>query len=198
MSKQYFDNDVKLEDDPHTLTYYGETELTFKTNSGMFSKDKLDYYSIVLIENVLEDGPSTVDSYLDLGCGYGFIGISLASKYPQARKVFIDITQRAVDYTKTNIDLNHIENTEVILSDGIKVEETFDLITLNPPIHAGKQVMYQLYDDAYNHLNENGEFYIVLHKKHGALSTIKDLESKFKNIDIIYKKKGLYVLKLKK
>jgi len=195
MSKQYFDNDVHLSDDPHTLTYYGEKELTFNTNAAMFSKDKLDYYSIVLIDNVLEDGPSDINSYLDLGCGYGFIGITLASRYPQAKKVFIDITQRAVEYTKTNIALNHIENTEVLLSDGIQNNEMYDLITLNPPIHAGKEVMYQLYDQAMAHLNKEGVFYVVLHKKHGALSTIKDLEVKYK-VETIYKKKGLFVIKV--
>ncbi|WP_423363221.1 class I SAM-dependent methyltransferase [Mycoplasma sp. P36-A1] len=196
MENQYFQDDAKLIDDPHILTYFGkDKELTFKTNSGLFAKEKLDFFSIVLSETI---NKQNVESYLDLGCGYGFIGISLATKYPNAKKYFIDITQRAIDYTKENIAINNISDTTVIKSDGIQIEDKFDLIALNPPVHAGKETMYKLYKQAAEHLTDNGSFYVVLHKKHGALSTIKDMQSVFSIIETVYKKKGLYVLEMKK
>lgn len=196
MENHYFDDDAKLVDDPHTLTFFGQDkELVFETNSGLFAKEKIDYFSIVLVENI---NKSKVDSYLDLGCGYGFVGIALAQKYPDAEKYFIDITKRAIEYTNINIEKNQVSKTHVIQSDGIVIDQKFDVIALNPPIHAGKETMYRLYEEAKAHLSEQGSLYIVLHKKHGALSTIKDMEKIFNHVEILHKKKGLFVIELSK
>jgi 16S rRNA (guanine1207-N2)-methyltransferase len=198
MSKQYYQDNENLIDDLKTISYYGHKELTFQTNSGLFAKDKIDYYSIILVDVINSDFNQELNSYLDLGCGYGFIGIALAQIFPHTNKYFIDINKRAIEYTKINIKRNNVENAFVYQSDGIQLEQTFDLIALNPPIHAGKQVMYNLYHQAYNHLSDIGSLYIVLAKKHGALSTIKDLETVFAKVVTVYKKKGLFVIRITK
>lgn len=193
--KQYFTDDVKLVDNPKELSYEVAGEkLRFKTNSGLFAKDNIDEYSSILLNNI---EIKKYDNILDLGCGYGFIGIALSKICDYNKIDFIDITQRACDYTRINCELNNVINTKIIKSDGIKNEDKYDLITLNPPIHAGKETMYRLYNDAIEHLNINGELYIVLHKNHGAKSTIKYFESMNANILVIYKKKSLYILKIK-
>lgn len=193
--KQYFENTPDLKDEEKTLQYplNGEV-LNFTTNSGLFAKDHIDEYSIKLIENIPDDNYQYI---LDLGCGYGFIGIVLAKRYPQAEVTLSDVTKRAVDYANINIERNNLQNAQVKLEDGVN-DGHYDLITLNPPIHAGKKVCYRLYEQAIEHLSDNGRFYIVINKKHGAKSTISFLEQKAQNVAIIYKKKGLFIIEVKK
>ncbi|MDR3215320.1 MAG: methyltransferase [Bacilli bacterium] len=192
--KQYFINNDNLKNEEKTLTYqYLDNRLCFKTNNGLFSKDELDYHSQILLNNI---EVKTYHKILDLGCGYGFIGICLSKRY-QCHVDFIDIVKLACDYTSKNCELNNITNYEVINSDGIKNDDLYDLICLNPPIHAGKEVCYALYQESLKHLSNNGELVIVIHKKHGALSTISFLESLNYHIRILYKKKGLFVVSIK-
>jgi 16S rRNA (guanine1207-N2)-methyltransferase len=193
--KQYFENTPDLKDEEKTLQYPLNGELLhFATNSGLFAKDHIDEYSIKLIENIPDDNYQHI---LDLGCGYGFIGIILAKRYPQAEVTLSDVTERAIDYANINIERNNLKNAQTTLDDGIN-GGNYDLITLNPPIHAGKKVCYNLYEQAIEHLTDNGRFYIVINKKHGAKSTISFLEQKTQNVAIIYKKKGLFIIEVKK
>ncbi|MDF9866573.1 16S rRNA (guanine1207-N2)-methyltransferase [Bacilli bacterium PM5-3] len=192
--KQYFEENSNLIDSEKEIEFNDEEiKLKFKTNSGLFSKDEIDEYSIKLVENIEGD----FDSILDFGCGYGFIGIYLASKY-NTNLTFIDITSHACEYTKINCEYNKIENYTIIQSDGIECDAKFDLITLNPPIHAGKEKVYQMYQQALEHLTDNGSFYIVIHKKHGAKSTIDYLKTLSNNVEVVSKKKSLYIIKIKK
>lgn len=193
--KQYFENTPDLKDEAKTLQYSLNGEvLSFTTNSGLFAKDRIDEYSIKLVENIpIQD----YQNILDLGCGYGFIGIVLAKQYPQAKVTLSDVTQRAVDYANINVERNNVKNAHVRLADGID-SGRYDLIALNPPIHAGKKVCYSLYKQAIEHLRANGHLYIVINKKHGAKSTISFLEEQAENVSIIYKKKGLFIIDVKK
>ena len=194
--KQYFEENDQLIDDVKELdfNYYG-TKLTFKTNSGLFSKDEIDEFSIKMIEQVANEN---VESILDLGCGYGFVGIVMAKKYPKARVDFIDVNKRACEYTKINCELNKLESYHIINSDGIENPDKYDLILLNPPIHAGKDIVYKLYKQAIEHLNQLGSLYIVIHKKHGANSSVDYLKTLNDNVVIKYKKKGLFVIEITK
>lgn len=193
--KQYFENTPDLKDEEKTLQYHIKDEvLSFTTNSGLFAKDHIDEYSIKLIENIPDDDYQHI---LDLGCGYGFIGIVLAKRYPQAEVTLSDVTQRAIDYATINIERNNLKNAWVRLEDGVN-DGRYDLITLNPPIHAGKKVCYNLYKQAIEHLSADGRLYIVINKKHGAKSTISFLEQHSQNVTIIYKKKGLFIIEVKK
>ncbi|MEG0568744.1 MAG: methyltransferase [Erysipelotrichales bacterium] len=192
--KQYFVDDIELEDKPLQLEYdlNGE-KLIFETNAGLFSRNEIDEFSETLVNNI---EINKYNKILDLGCGYGFIGITLSKLVEYQDITFIDITSRACLYTSKNIINNKVSNYEVIQSDGIQNNTKYDLITLNPPIHAGKEIVYQLYKNALDHLSEDGSFYIVLHKKHGAKSTLTYLAEEGYNTEVVYKKKSLYVIKL--
>lgn len=195
MKSHYFITNHDLKNDLKTINYKDDKmSLIFETNNGMFSKDHIDPESIKLVENI-ED--NSYDTILDLGCGYGFIGAYLKSKYPHSNMYMIDINDIACEYAKNNMKMNNLDAT-VMQGDGICIEDKFDLITLNPPIHAGKEVVYNLYQQAFDKLNNDGLFYIVIQKKHGAKSTFTKLEEIFDKVECVYSKKGTNVFKSKK
>ncbi len=185
----YFIEDKNLKDDIKIIDYYfGSHKFSFTSNSGLFSKDNIDYATDLLLHTI----PSLKGTLLDLGCGYGCIGIIL-SKINNITLTQTDINQTALDYTRINCEKNHIISS-IIHSDCFdSITNSFDTITLNPPIHAGKDITYKMYEQAYEHLNNNGKIYIVTLKKHGAESTKKKLVSIFNNCETLYKKKGYYV-----
>ncbi|MDR1782154.1 MAG: methyltransferase [Bacilli bacterium] len=191
--KQYFTNNDNLDLNKEiTLSFeYYNNKLLFKSNDGLFSKDELDKNSILLLNNI---DSNNYQHILDLGCGYGFIGICLSKRF-NTKVDFIDVTNQAIYYTKKNCLLNNIDNYQVIQSDGVKNINKYDLITLNPPIHAGKEVCYTLYQESYEHLTSNGSLIIVINKKHGALSTIEYLKT-LGQVIIKYKKKQTYIIEL--
>jgi len=164
-------------------------KLQFLTNNGLFSCNKVDDASLLLVQSM----PACKGFLLDIGCGYGVIGIILA-KINEISLFQSDINRVALEYAKKNAALNSVETT-LIHSDGFKnITGNFDIITLNPPIHAGKEVMYRLYEESAAFLNPGGSFYVVIQKKHGAESSIKKLQSIYQHVHILYKKKGVYVL----
>jgi len=164
-------------------------DFTFLANNGLFSCDKIDAASILLIENI----PPLTGSLLDLGCGYGPIGIVLGKKNP-VHVTMSDINRIALDYAAKNAIRNNVE-AKCVHSDGFEsLSCKYDNIVLNPPIHAGKDVMYRLYEGAAQHLTPGGALYIVIQKKHGAESTMATLRDIFQECRILYKKKGIFVL----
>ncbi|MGL4383421.1 MAG: class I SAM-dependent methyltransferase [Bacilli bacterium] len=195
MSSHYFINDPNLKDDEriikHSDSYHNH--LIFKTNTGLFAKDKIDYASQLLVDNI--DKNRAYQSYLDLCCGYGYIGIHLAHLINFKQISFCDINEKAIFYTNENIQLNNIHNADAFVSDGINSNLKYDLITLNPPIRAGKEVIFKIYNDAFNSLNEEGVLYVVIQKKHGALSSYTYLNNLFSSVETIYKKKNYYIFK---
>ena len=165
--------------------------LEFYTNNGLFSPDRFDNASRLLVENI----PPLSGSLLDLGCGYGAIGITLARLY-NINLTMVDINNIALEYAKKNIILNNIQ-AEIIYSNGFEnIKRTFDNIVLNPPIHAGKSVVYELYEQSKLYLEPGGRFYIVIQKKHGAKTSIERLNMIYNICNIIHKKHGIFVLEL--
>ncbi|MCL1842299.1 MAG: methyltransferase [Defluviitaleaceae bacterium] len=172
-----------------SLEIFGH-KLRFLTNNGLFSCDKPDEVSLTLVKNM----PPIEGDLLDLGCGYGLIGVVLAKINP-ITLTQSDINGIAADYARKNACLNGI-SANVICSNGFEnIPQKFDAITLNPPIHAGKVAVYRLYEDAAKHLKPGGSFFVVIQKKHGAESTLKKLCEIFHTCKVIYKKKGCYVVR---
>lgn len=187
-------NDLKsLEKDIYFTI--NEKNFHFITDNGVFSKSGLDFGSRLLIETVVEVKKETV---LDLGTGYGAIGIVYKAFNPTSKIYMTDINIRASELAKKNTNLNNVE-TQVSNGDGFEnIKTSFDLIITNPPIRTGKENMYDLFIKSYEHLNPNGELYFVMHKKHGVLSAIKKCSEIYSKVEIICKKSGYHIVRCTK
>ncbi len=190
----YFINDKNLKNEYRTFNYdYKGKRLNFTSNTGVFSKDRLDFGTHVMLQTLPE--LSSKKTLLDVGCGVGCIGIPLAKAYSNLNVTMIDVNERCIDLTKKNLENNRVD-AEVMLSDLYEnVDKTFDVIVSNPPIRAGKKVVLGVAEEGYKYLNTNGEIYIVIQKKQGADSMKKRMEEVYGNVEIITKEKGYYILK---
>ena len=194
MNSHYFTDNDSLKRESKKIFYeYGGVNFTFTTGSGIFSKDRVDRATGVLLDNI----PPLSGSLLDMGCGYGCTGIVLSKIY-DLRLTQADIKKAAVGLAMENCAANGVRS-DVLISDCFdNVDGSFDTIVINPPIHAGKAVTYRMYEGAFAHLVVNGKLYVVTLKKHGAESTRDKLNDVFGNCDTIYKKKGIYVFRCAK
>ena len=165
----------------------------FTTDNGVFSKTGVDYGTLVLLEAVAAEPLS--GPILDLGCGYGVISVVLKDLYPECSMTSVDVNPRAVELTQLNCDQNHTEST-VLVSDGFSQlkESSFNAVITNPPIRAGKKVIYQMFEDAFTHLNKQGKLMLVIQRKQGAESALKKLEELFGNCTVVSRDRGYWVL----
>lgn len=198
MANHYFsEKQDSVKSAPNTYTFYfKEHKFLFTSDSGVFSKKYIDFGSYTLINSFTSSKECA--TMLDVGCGYGPIGVTLGTLYPKFNVTMVDINERAISLAEKNILQNKAQNVEVFKSDiysNIPSEKKYDYILTNPPIRAGKKVIYEIYDGAINHLSTNGELWVVIQKKQGAPSTIKHLESIFGNCTVISKEKGYFILK---
>jgi 16S rRNA (guanine1207-N2)-methyltransferase len=141
--------------------------LKFWTDHGVFSRGHTDPGSEEIIKAMDLAGASRI---LDLGCGYGVIGITAAKLAPAAQVVMTDPNERAVELTRQNIQSNGVQNAEARLGSGFEpvAGEKFDVILTNPPIRAGNAVVFALIAEAPAYLNPEGRFYLVARTKQGA------------------------------
>jgi 16S rRNA (guanine1207-N2)-methyltransferase len=139
----------------------------FHTAAGVFARRGVDRGSRLLLTTV---DPSGAERILDLGCGYGVLGIVMAARAPQARVVLVDVNPRAVALAKENVALNRVGNAEVRCGDGCAAlaGETFDLVLFNPPIRAGREVVLRLLREAHGCLAPHGRLYLVARTQQGA------------------------------
>ncbi|MFC7687674.1 class I SAM-dependent methyltransferase [Ureibacillus sp. GCM10028918] len=200
MSEHYYSNKPQTESKPRhwKFTLLGNSFL-FETDTGVFSKSEVDFGSRVLIETF--QIPEIEGAILDVGCGYGPIGLSIAKQNPNRTVYMMDINERAVALSKKNAQVNGVQNVRIFESDGLaSVEEGLQVaaILTNPPIRAGKETVFKFYDGAYDKLSVGGELWIVIQKKQGAPSTINHLEEKFAQVEVVEKKKGYWIIRAKK
>ena len=134
--------------------------LNFHSTWGIFSPKAIDEGSRLLLDfmDVKED-----DDTLDLGCGYGPLGLTLARRAPKGTSVLVDKDFVAVDYSRKNAQLNGINNTEIFLSNGFDQvgDRSFDVIVSNLPAKTGKELYYLYFYDALERLNPGGRIYVV-------------------------------------
>ena len=191
---QYFENNQKLKNKSQQINIkFKNQTYNLITNSGLFSKDKFDYGSRLLLENITTR--NLEGNILDLGCGYGAIGIIIASIFPQLTVDMTDVTNRAIETTKKNIQNLNIKNTVVYKSDIYEnIKNKYNYIITNPPIRAGKNTVRKFLLNAKEYLKKEGELWFVMRKDHGVKSMIKELEDYYK-VSIQEKSKGFYIVK---
>lgn len=189
----YYEDNQDLSHDFQTLTVelLGQS-MRFKTDRGVFSKNGIDYGSRVLLENYQ---PESAKSLLDVGCGYGTLGLTLAKKF-DLDVTMVDVNSRALDLCRKNAIDNAVSNSIIELSNIYEsVSEKYDAIISNPPIRAGKEVVHEILAGAFGHLNDGGHLTIVIQKKQGAPSAQKKMEEVFGNCQLVARDKGYFILR---
>jgi len=195
--EHYFTNNENLKSEFRTIDYkYNNFELSFLSDLGVFSKDKIDYGSRFLIETFLNNNNGTYNNVLDVGCGYGFMGITIA-KVLHCHVDMVDVNKRAVHLSEMNINKNDVDAKAYVSNAYENVSDKYDLIITNPPIRAGNKILMDILAGASEHLNEDGELWYVMRKDQGAKSFVKKLNDIY-NLELIEKSKGFYVYRAKK
>ena len=197
MSNQYFENNANLASNETKIKYYfKKTELTFISDNGVFSKGGIDFGSSLLLRSLELNDSKTV---LDVGCGYGTIGLTIAKTNPNVLVDMVDVNDRAIGLSIKNKELNDIKNAEIFASYIYEnVIKKYDLIISNPPIRAGKKVVHGISLEAIKHLNDGGSYWCVIQKKQGAPSLLKALSEVYEEVEIITKDAGYWIIQAKK
>lgn len=192
MSEQYFAKKPGCE----SRSVAFETECvgvraSFETDAGVFSKGELDEGTRVLLEAL----PPLHGRALDLGCGWGAVGVLLGKKYPDVSLLMADVNERAVALAAKNLARNGVKNARAVESDVYEnVDGTFDFIVTNPPIRAGKAVIYSMFDGARDRLSPGGRLYVVIRKQQGAPSALRHMQELYASARVIAREKGFWVI----
>ena len=186
----YFSEKPEIKSEKKRIKYTIQNKkFEFITDNGVFSKSKVDFGTDLMLNEFLKKNRGLeVEKIkiLDIGCGYGVVSVILKSVYPEISITVSDVNERALELSEENLKKYGINDYHIIKSDAFeKITEKFDVILSNPPIRAGKDIIFKIYSEAYEHLNENGEFYCVIQTKHGAKSTQKKLMEIFGNCDTV-------------
>ncbi|KIL52261.1 class I SAM-dependent methyltransferase [Jeotgalibacillus campisalis] len=199
MSDHYYSKAPGTESNPlwWDFTLRGLT-LRFKTDQGVFSKKEVDFGSRVLIETFIE--PEIEGPLLDVGCGYGPIGLALAKSTKNRDVHLVDVNNRALDLARENAVRNDVSFVKVYESDCLDQVTTreFAAILTNPPIRAGKKTVHRIFEQSAERLAPGGELWVVIQKKQGAPSAKDKLEELFGNVEVVLKNKGYFILRAKR
>ena len=192
MSKMYYAENPDAAHDIHELKVelLGK-KMTFLTDAGVFSKKMVDFGSQLLLKCLdVEEGKKI----LDVGCGYGPLGLSLVKAYG-VQATLVDINNRALDLARQNAQKNQVEATIFQSNIYEQVEGKFNHVISNPPIRAGKQVVHEIIEKSIDYLLDGGDLTIVIQKKQGAPSAKNKMEDVFGNCEVVKKDKGYYILR---
>ena len=190
----YFQDDPTLASNIKKISFevHG-ISMALLTDNGVFSKGRVDEGSLAFLKVIL---PLDLgNNILDLGCGYGTIGLTLAIAKKEARVALADVNARALNMCKKNAEALNLSQRVTILQSDIyeKIEGPYDSIVVNPPIRAGKAVTYRMYEEAKQYLIDGGSLFIVIRKAQGAESAAKYIESIFGNIKMLDRHKGYHI-----
>ena len=192
MTEHYYTSNPSAAHDERQfdVEIFGRT-LRFTTDAGVFSRDGLDRGTEVLLKAL----PPLSGRVLDLGCGWGAVGVALAAADPALEIVMTDVNRRAAELARRNLLVNGAR-AEVLMGDGFEaVTGAFDAIVTNPPIRAGKAVIYGLFERARDFLLPGGALYVVIRKQQGAPSALKFLKEKYTSAELIDRSSGFHVIR---
>lgn len=201
MTEQYFTMHPTTGDDIYEVEWnLNGFRFKFYTGNSVFSKKGVDFGSMLLTETVIAENERFGGRMLDMGCGYGPIGIMIASQLSGCHVDMADINERALDLANMNIAANHVQDRVKAVSSSAfeEIDGMYDIIVTNPPIRAGKQVVFSFYEGAFDHLNPGGRLYVVIQKKQGAPSSREKLEMIFGSCDTAAKKSGYFIFRAEK
>ncbi len=167
--------------------------LRFLTDAGVFSRRDVDAGTRLLIDTM---EPQSGQRILDLGCGYGPVGLAAAVLAgPDSSVLMVDVNERAVRLAEENAKRNGVHNVLAIVSDGFaSVAGSFDWILTNPPIRVGKAVLYAWVEASPAYLRPGGTMLMVIRTKQGAKSMADQFARVFPETDTIAKREGYRVL----
>lgn len=169
-----------------------DKEIILHSNNGVFSKNRVDIGTYFFLKSII---PLNINGkILDFGAGIGTVGITLNLFFKELDVTYCEINDRALELVNKNLKQYNL-NGEIVRDINSYIN-VFDYAFLNPPIRCGKEAVYNIYKDIYKALKENGELYIVIRKDKGMNSHKKFLLSMFKEVEVIAKDKGYYVLKM--
>ena len=195
----YFDENPTLESNVKEIKFslYGQN-YAYYTDNGVFSKSKVDEGSYIFLKVLLP--LQLTGNILDLGCGYGPIGLTIALNSPEARVTLADINSRALALASRSSARLNLESRVTCLQSDIyeKIEGPYDSIVVNPPIRAGKVVINQMFAGAKQYLIDGGSLYVVIRRKQGAESALKYIETVFENVSVLHKEKGYWIIQATK
>ena len=192
MAEYYYTNNPTSEHEERHFTsvFMGRT-LAFETDAGVFSKQHIDPGSEILCKSL----PELHGRVLDMGCGWGAMTVMALARFPALDVTMADVNERALDLAVRNVQKNGMQ-AKAVLSDGFaNIEGEFDAVITNPPIRAGKRVIYDMFLKAREHLSASGALYIVIQTKQGADSALKFLRENYADADIIARGGGFKVIR---
>jgi len=199
MNNHYFTKDPSTPSKEKIVTYkFNGESFSYITDNNVFAKNGIDYGSETLLKVIL---PYVVTGkVLDIGCGYGVIGLTLAYYNHDISVTCSDINLRACNLCIKNARNLELSKRVTVLQSDLyeKIEGKFDCVVSNPPIRAGKKVLDLIYTGAHDHLKSSGNLFLVVRKKQGAESTVRRLEEIFSNVVILEKDKGYWIIKATK
>ena len=192
MAEHYYTNNPTSEHEERSFrAVFAGRVLAFDTDAGVFSKQHVDPGSELLCKSL----PDTLSGrVLDMGCGWGAMTVMTLARFPKAEVTMADVNERALALAVSNVEKNHMQAT-AILSDGFeKIEGEFDAVITNPPIRAGKAVIYKMFEDAKVHLVSGGALYLVIRKQQGAPSALKFLRELYGRAEVIERDGGYWII----
>ena len=172
-------------------TVFAGRTLAFDTDAGVFSKQHVDPGSELLCKALPEDIAGRV---LDMGCGWGAMTIMTLARFPKCEVTMADVNERALALAVSNVKKNFM-TAEAVLSDGFeKITGEYDVVITNPPIRAGKAVIYKMFEDAKAHLAPGGRLYLVIRKQQGSPSALKFLGELYAQAEVIERDGGYWII----
>ena len=202
VSEHYFTASpaVEAEERTHRFSIRG-VERTVVTASGVFSADRLDKGTQVLLDHVPD--PAQTGTFLDLGCGWGPITLALADAAPGATVLAVDVNERSLALTTRNAETAGLDNVrtspaEALLTELRESSRTVDLIWSNPPVRIGKEALHALLLDWLALLSDDGEAWLVVLKNLGADSLATWLRDQGWDVSRMASSKGFRVLRVRR